>query len=255
LHNIGNVLNSVNVSTSLLAEHVRASKIAGVRCVAELLRPHQTHLRSVFNSDGKAQQLVQYLDALANELETEQKTALKELKELAEHVDHIKGIVAVQQSYATVSGVTTIENLVDLVEDSLRMNQSALKRHGVALVRDYAESIPKITVDRHKVVQILVNLLRNAKQACDESGRHDKQIAVRVTHANDQVRIALTDNGIGISPENLTRIFNHGFTTRKDGHGFGLHSGALAAKEMGGALVVQSNGIGQGATFVLELPV
>ena len=66
--------------------------------------------------------------------------------------------------------------------------------------------------------------------------------------------ISVADNGIGIPAENLTRIFAHGFTTRKHGHGFGLHSSALAASEMGGALRVQSDGHGCGATFTIELP-
>jgi C4-dicarboxylate-specific signal transduction histidine kinase len=103
-------------------------------------------------------------------------------------------------------------------------------------------------------LQILVNLIRNAKQACDESGLPDKRLTMRVSQSSDRVRIALIDNGVGIRAENLTQIFNHGFTTKKDGHGFGLHSGALAAKEMGGCLAVQSDGLGKGATFTLELP-
>src|SRR5262249_920437 len=103
--------------------------------------------------------------------------------------------------------------------------------------------------------QILVNLIRNAKHACDDSGRADKQITLRVANGDGRVKISVSDNGVGIPQENLTKIFNHGFTTRKGGHGFGLHSGALAAKEMGGALRVSSEGPGQGATFTLELPV
>jgi signal transduction histidine kinase len=59
---------------------------------------------------------------------------------------------------------------------------------------------------------------------------------------------------VGIPAENLTRIFNHGFTTRKDRHGFGLHSGALAAAQLGGSLTVRSDGLGRGAAFILELP-
>src|SRR4029077_12877697 len=107
----------------------------------------------------------------------------------------------------------------------------------------------------HKILQILVNLVRNAKYACDESGRADKRLTVRVVNSDGRIKISVMDNGVGISPENLTRIFNHGFTTRKGGHGFGLHSGALAAKEMGGSLTVQSDGPGEGAIFTLELPI
>ena len=69
------------------------------------------------------------------------------------------------------------------------------------------------------------------------------------------MKISYIDNGIGIPADNLTRIFGHGFTTRKEGHGFGLHSGALAAKELGGALTVESDGPGKGATFTLEFPI
>jgi C4-dicarboxylate-specific signal transduction histidine kinase len=114
--------------------------------------------------------------------------------------------------------------------------------------------VPPITIEKHKVLQILVNLIRNAKHACDASGRADKQMAIRVSNGGGHVRIAISDNGVGISPENLTRIFAHGFTTKKDGHGFGLHSGVLAAQEMGGQLTVHSAGPGAGATFTLELP-
>jgi signal transduction histidine kinase len=105
------------------------------------------------------------------------------------------------------------------------------------------------------VLQVLVNLIRNAKHACDASGRADKQVIVRIARAGARMRLSVADNGIGIPKENLTRIFAHGFTTKKDGHGFGLHSGALVAKELGGSLTAHSDGPGCGATFVLELPV
>jgi len=158
-----------------------------------------------------------------------------------------------QQSYARVSGVTETVAVDELVEDSLRMNASAMVRHGLKVVREYEPGLSLI-VDRHKVLQVLVNLIRNAKYACDDSGRTDKLLTVRIAQTDGHIRIAVGDNGVGIAPENLTRIFAHGFTTRKDGHGFGLHSGALAAKELGGSLMVQSAGLGHGATFVLELP-
>src|SRR5262249_20578134 len=145
---------------------------------------------------------------------------------LAKNVDHIKDIVSMQQSYAKVSGVTEIVKVTDLIEDALRMNASALMRQDVQFIREYDEHLPEITIDKHKVLQILVNLIRNAENACDEAGSSDKRLTARVANGNGRVRIALADNGIGIPPENLVRIFNHGFTTKKDGHGFGLHSGA-----------------------------
>jgi signal transduction histidine kinase len=115
--------------------------------------------------------------------------------------------------------------------------------------------VAPVCVDKHKLLQILVNLLQNARNACEDGGRPDKTITVRIRRSGeDKVIIAVADNGVGIAAENLTRIFAHGFSTRKDGHGFGLHSAALAARQMGGALAAQSAGPGQGATFVLELP-
>ena len=158
-----------------------------------------------------------------------------------------------QQNYATVGGVKEMINVVNLIEDSMRMNEGALNRHRVKVIREF-ENVPLMNVEKHKILQILVNLVRNAKYACDESGSADKQLTMRVTNGDGRIKISVMDNGVGILPENLTRIFNHGFTTRKGGHGFGLHSGALAAKEMGGALTVHSDGPGRGATFTLELP-
>jgi signal transduction histidine kinase len=128
-----------------------------------------------------------------------------------------------------------------------------MARHNVKVVQEFDE-VPPIQAEKHKALQILVNLLRNAKHACDDSGREDKEITLRITGDENRVKIMVSDNGIGIPAENLTRIFNHGFTTRKDGHGFGLHNSANAAKEMGGVLLVYSAGVGQGATFTLELP-
>jgi len=158
-----------------------------------------------------------------------------------------------QQSYARRGGVIDTLDIRVLVEDSLRMNEGAFSRHGVVLSRDF-EDVPPIRVDKHKVLQILVNVIRNAKYACDEAKAGERRVTVRVRAANDSVLISVIDTGVGIPKENLNRIFNHGFTTRPDGHGFGLHSSALAAKALGGSLHAESAGPGQGATFTLTLP-
>src|SRR5208283_847076 len=183
----------------------------------------------------------------------EQEKTAGELDSLRRNVEHIKEIVAMQQNYAAVGGLKEVIDLVSLVEDSLRLNEGSFSRHGVEVVREL-EKVPPMNVEKHKILQILVNLVRNAKYACDDSGRADRRLTVRVANGDGRVKISVIDNGIGIPPENLTRIFNFGFTTRKGGHGFGLHSSALAAKEMGGSLTVRSGGLGQGADFTLELP-
>lgn len=253
LHNVGNVLNSVNVSATLAAENVKKSKASGLARAVELMRGHENDLGAFFAQDPQGKLLPEYLDRFSENLKANQEATLKELDSLRENIEHIKEIVNVQQRYANVSGVREIVNIPDLVEDSLRMNLNSLKRHGIRLVRELGGA-RRVNIDKHKVLQILVNLVCNAEHACRESDRVDKQMTVRVAHEEGRVMISVRDNGVGILPENLTRIFSHGFTTRKDGHGFGLHSGALAAKEMGGCLSVQSDGPGQGAVFTLELP-
>ena len=253
LHNVGNVLNSVNISASLVANSVKKSSVGHLAKTAALLKEHEHDLGTFITSDPKGRQVPSYLAMLSEHLLADQTATLRELNSLRENVEHINEIVAMQQNYARIAGVKEIVNVHTLVEESLRMNLGALERHGVTVIRDF-QNVPPINVEKHKILQILINLLRNAKYACDDSGRADKQLTLRVANGDGRLKISVADNGVGIPPENLTRIFNHGFTTRSDGHGFGLHSSALAAKEMGGSLTVHSDGPGKGASFTLELP-
>ena len=253
LHNVGNVLNSVNVSSSLIADKMRTSKTNGLTKAVALMRSHENDLGDFLSNDPKGKQLPAYLASLAEHLTKEQEEVLSELGLLASNIVHIKEIVAMQQSYARASGVMESHKPEELVEDALRMNIGAVNRHNIKLVREFGE-VPPVVTDKHKVLQILVNLIRNAKYACDDSGKEDKQIKLRIWNGDGRVKIAVIDNGVGIPPENLTRIFNHGFTTRKEGHGFGLHSGANAAQELKGTLTAFSEGVGHGAAFTLELP-
>ena len=253
LHNVGNILNSVNISASLVTERIKQSKAPGVSRLADLLREKGSAVGDFLANDERGKRIPEYLTSLGEQLLSDQKMALEELVSLRDNLEHIKDTVAMQQSYAKLCGVTETVAVVDLVEDSLRLNAGAFVRHGVTLCREFGE-VPPITVDKHKVLQILVNLVRNAKYACDESGKTDKLITLRIEAAPAGVRIFVIDNGVGIPAENMSRLFTHGFTTRVDGHGFGLHSGALAAQELGGSLRVTSDGPGRGATFILELP-
>jgi PAS domain S-box-containing protein len=253
LHNVGNVLNSINVTSTLLDEHVRKSRASGLTRLVALLEQHAHNIADFLAHDPKGRKVPEFLKRLAEHLNSEHAFMLNELDSLRKNVGHVKDIVAMQQSYAKISGVVETVQLTDLVEDTLRMNATSFARQDVKVVRQY-EPVPPLSTDKHKVLQILINLVRNARYACEEGGEGDKQVVVRVERAAEHVRLAVSDNGIGIAPENLTRIFSHGFTTRKQGHGFGLHSGALAAKELGGLLTVHSDGPGKGATFTLELP-
>jgi signal transduction histidine kinase len=255
LHNVGNVLNSVNVSCSVISDKVRKSRIGTVAKVAELLRTKAADLPTFFATDPAGQKLPEFIGKLSDRLADEQVAILTEVQSLNQNITHIKEIVAVQQSYANVRGLRETLPVTGLVEDALRINAEALSRYHIEVIQEFSE-LPPTSVDKHKVLQILVNLVRNAKHALVDCGRPDKRLTIRVQPCDDDARfcVSVSDNGIGIDPQNITRVFAHGFTTKKNGHGFGLHSGVLAAQEMGGSLTVESAGIGRGATFTLELP-
>ena len=253
LHNVGNILNSVNVSASLVAERIKQSKAAGLTKAASMLQAQGADVGQFLTADERGKRIPEYLATLGEQLMTDQKVALEELTSLRDNLEHIKDTVAMQQNYAKLLGVSETVSPEDLVEDSLRLNAGAFTRHGVTVRKEF-KAVPPITVDKHKVLQILVNLVRNAKYACDDSGRKDKVLTLRIEAADKAVRISVIDNGVGISRENMGKLFTHGFTTRKSGHGFGLHSGALAAKQLGGSLRAESEGPGRGAAFILELP-
>lgn len=255
LHNVGNVLNSVNVSATIVGDHLREWRIGQMGELVSVLEDHKNDLSGFLTNDPRGQRMLPYMGSLALHLEQERDQLSQEVASLAQHVTHIKEIVATQQTYARCSGVFEQVVLTDLLEDVLGIARPSIERHHIT-VRIESDDLPPVTTDRHKVLQILLNLMRNAKDAVTEPGNPCRQITIRMGRVGEErIAISVADNGIGIQAANLVRIFSHGFTTKKDGHGFGLHSGALAAKQLGGSLAVQSEGANAGATFTLELPI
>ncbi|MDB6153878.1 MAG: sensor signal transduction histidine kinase [Chthoniobacteraceae bacterium] len=253
LHNVGNVLNSVNVSVTIASSKIRQSRSSSVTNLANLLEQHSGDLPA-FLTSVQGLKLPKFLSKLARQLAEEQRAVLDELQLLGGHVDHIKEIVAMQQSYTRTAPVIEALSPAGLVEDAVRINASGLDRHGVNVIREYEET-PLVQVDKHKLLQILVNLISNAKYAMDDPGAQGKRMTLRIgCNGGSLIKISVCDEGAGIPAENMARIFEHGFTTREGGHGFGLHSAALAAKQLGGALDACSAGPGKGALFTLELP-
>ncbi len=256
LHNVGNVLNSLGVSATAVSERLRRSSVTKLRRATGLLKAEEPRLADYLTTDPKGKLLPEYLGVLAEELAGEQSEIFAKMMGIGENIEHIKEIVAMQQSYAKVAGVFENVSAAELVEGAVQLNAAAFQRHHIELERQFDENTPNIWVDRHKFLQILINLLRNAKDAMQGLDERAKKLTLRVGSAGpDRVRIVVIDNGAGIAPEHGTKIFHHGFTTKKDGHGFGLHSGANAAREMGGSLTAFSEGPGKGAAFTLELPV
>ncbi|MHB1036928.1 MAG: ATP-binding protein [Pirellulales bacterium] len=254
LHNVGNVLNSINVSATLVSDRMRNSKLSELARAIELMNRNAENLGTFITEHERGKKLPGFLTLVSEHLGNERRMIVEELRSLTKNVDHIKAIVAMQQSYAGVAGLVETVSLTDLVDDALKLNAPSFEKHGIELVRDYAD-LPEVRVDKQKLLQILVNLVANAKDSLIERAAAERQMTVSVSMTGEErVRIDIADNGVGIPSENLTRIFSHGFTTKKHGHGFGLHSSANAAKELGGELTVSSEGLGQGATFRIEIP-
>jgi signal transduction histidine kinase len=254
LHNVGNVLNSVNISADLVSRRLRSSKAQGLGKAMQLINEHQSDLGTFLTQNEKGKLLPGYLNQLVEAIALEQQGMTEELAQLSKSVDHIKDIVATQQSYAGANNLVEPLYISELLEDALRMNAGALTRHHVTVVKEYGD-VPQVMGDKHRLLLILINLISNAKYAMSDLSNRARQITLGVKVVEDTIlQISVKDDGEGIAPENMTRIFAHGFTTRKEGHGFGLHSCALAAIEMNGHLTAHSDGPGKGALFTLQIP-
>ncbi|MGN6368262.1 MAG: PAS domain S-box protein [Phycisphaerae bacterium] len=256
LHNVGNVLNSVNVAAGVLTDKVRNSPVKKLARAVDLMKQHDTDLASYITSDPQGKQLPGYFNAVTSVLQAEEQAILNELSVLSKHVDHIKEIVRVQQSFAKSTRIIESLDLGSVIDDALRI--SAPTTGNIAVKLDLHCPPMAVQSDKHALLQILTNLIGNAYQAVRASATDDKRIAIRAErttrHGREYFSILVADNGVGIEAQNLTRIFNHGFTTKANGHGFGLHSAANTAKRLGGSLEASSPGLNQGATFVLTLP-
>jgi PAS domain S-box-containing protein len=277
LHNVGNVLNSVVVSSGLIGTRLRESKTKGFVDAMRLIEEHRSDLGDFLSKDERGKRLPDYLQKLVATLTAERAYLLEELESLNKGLDHIRDIVTTQQSYARAL-TSMLEPLLisDLLEDALRMNLGSLARREVSVIKHWP-NVPEAWLDKHLLLQIIVNLVGNALQAMETVTDRPRRLTLRAeritaprtqaamgTTANpsgtpahaiaDIIRVAVEDNGEGITPENLARLFTHGFTTRKSGHGFGLHSCALAAKAMEATIRAESDGAGKGARFILDLP-
>ena len=254
LHNVGNVLTSVNVSSQLVIEKLQRYPLDDLRRLAGLLHDHADDLAEFLGQKNRAEHVVKFMEDLARVMEAEHQSMLEELESLLTNVRHISQIISRQQSHAKTIAVEERTTFQDVIDQAVTINAASFERHSIKVTRD-CEDLPEVVIDRHRLLQILINLLSNAKNAVAENDREDRHIRVRLRRTREnRVRLEVEDNGKGIEPGDLTRIFSHGFTTRADGRGFGLHGAALHAKQLGGSLTAHSDGPGHGARFTLELP-
>lgn len=254
IHNIGNVLTSIKVA--LAQSESLSSEFASDKLdrVADLIETHSKN-PSFFNSGQRGQHLPEYLRTVATAFSDDKSRLEKELSDCKRHLEHVSNIVAQQQAHATAPRSIERINISELVSDAIHMSSSSLARHNIRVQQNYDKDL-FVETDQHQVLQIVVNLIRNAKHACEDSPNDPRciSIAVAVDEVNQQFVVNVADNGIGISQETINKLFNYGFTTREQGNGFGLHSAMSIARELGGSLLARSEGIGKGATFTLTLP-
>ncbi|PHQ35872.1 PAS domain-containing protein [Rhodopirellula bahusiensis] len=255
LHNVGNILNSVNVSVSVIRNQYSKSALANLEKVSALIAEHENTFPEFVSTDQRGKKIPAYVQRVTSALSGERQTIDVELLDLVKNIEHIKEIVAAQQSMARSSELIQELDLRGLIEDALAANKASLMNHNIQITLDLDEGEKMITTDKHRFLQIVINLIKNAKDSLVEHKVSDPQIIVRATCDEVSNTISVIDNGAGIPVENLQQIFQHGYTTKTNGHGFGLHSSANTAGEMGGKLTALSEGLGCGARFELNLPI
>lgn len=254
IHNVGNVLNSVSTSGYLIQETVEQSKLQALHKANDMLALHMDDLIGFIQTDPKALQLFQFYLSLGGAYDKERDKLLDQSKLLLERVDAIKNVIAQQHNYA--SGVYQMEQLDprEMMDVSIAIVGDSLASHHIELVRNY-QPVSKIALQKTRFIHTAVNLLKNAKESILKEGSDLREIRISIRQIEGAVEISIADSGGGIAAADMDKIFNHGFTTKKEGHGFGLHSSANAIAEMGGKLWAESRGRGDGACFYMRLPV
>jgi CheY-like chemotaxis protein/two-component sensor histidine kinase len=253
LHNVGNVLNSVNISAANAHKSLRGARIEDLTRIAETLQG-QDDIASFIAQDARGSVLPTMLGKLGEHYSAVRDDVMDELVQLKKNIEHIQSIIRLQQRHAKGPDPRESVHVSELIEDALQLTMASIERHGID-VKTTLKETPSIVTDKHNVLQILVNLILNAKDAIVEAGTPEPAIQIVVSSEScSTVKLSVKDNGIGIAGENIRHLFQQGFSTKKQGNGLGLHSCAMAATALGGSLTCSSDGPNLGATFVLELP-
>jgi len=254
LHNVGNILNSVTTSVQMVGERVKHSEAVCLVNASKLLEDHSADLANFMVHDPKGKNISRYLSALSHTWIDENKSILEEIVSLDKNIANIKSVISKQQSLSGMIGMNENVYLANVIEDALILNKATFEQAGIEVSCDYQFS-GNALIDRVKLLHVIVNLIKNSVDSLLSSEAISKKIIVRLTKIEETYfSIQIIDNGLGILPEHLSKIFSYGFTTKKTGHGFGLHASALSAQEMGGNLSMESEGPNKGAIFTLVLP-
>ena len=217
-----------------------------------MLDANRGKLAEFLTSDDRGRRVPDYLAALGARLAADAAAIRQEFDAINGHVQYLRQIVQAQQSFARVGGPSDEVDVAELVETALTLKGQEL--NGTEITRDIG-GLPTVLTDRYKLLQIVVNYIGNACDAMAANSSAAPRIAIRARRVQDQLEIAVEDSGVGIAPELLPRVWEFGFTTKTHGHGFGLHSAAVAAQQLGGTVSAQSAGARLGARFSVTIPI
>mgnify|MGYP002624335237 CR=1 FL=1 len=256
LHNIGNLLNGLNVSTGLLAQRIQELPIKDVPKISQLFQANKDHIGNFLTDNPKGKQVIPFLEQLGNHLSAQYEHCLQDLEAVLSQLEDVKDLVMGQEDLTRADRQLEPVSLKDLLEKAITVSQSQINKHRITIEREY-ETIPKMVLDKYLCLRILVNLIHHAKESMIQSGEAPHRLSLRLHFNQDQnptVQIQIQDTGRGIAPEFLTKIFSQELSETFQDHEVGLHESALAAKNMGGCLTASSEGTGKGAIYTLTIP-
>jgi signal transduction histidine kinase len=252
LHNVGNILNSVSTSVDTTSRILKNNNLSRLHSANALLREHMASLADFIQNDPRGVKLMHYYLQLGEVLEHDVQQISHNCRRAGTLISSANDVIHAQQQYATAGIEAQPDNLVELLEGVLSLLEISLARHDITLQKNFSPVAPVI-VQKQQFIHIVLNILKNARESLQLSAVKDKCIQLTIEQ-RDTTRVTLTiaDNGVGIAPHHLQKIFSFGFTTKKDGHGFGMHACANYMQQMGGSISVHSDGETRGAAFTLS---
>jgi len=251
LHNIANIMNSVNVTTHSIENLMSVSVVNDLLMANKMLEARFDELDDFIKNDPKGKKLMQYYVSMSESFENFQKKLQIHINRLLDKIGLIEGIINEQQSFIGVRSSLEEIDLVPIVDDVLKMYQTLIDRFGIKVIRNADDSVVALG-QRTKLFHVLTNIIKNGIESMEDTSDGDKVLSVAVYRESENVFIRVSDSGPGISAGNLESIFAYGFTTKKNGHGFGLHSCANYMTEMKGRIWAEHGEGGRGAVFVMQ---
>lgn len=254
LHNVGNILNSITTSMHLLQQAFTRCPTADLSRALTIIREHGDDIPSFLNTSQKAEMLIRYLLKLDTLFGKYQIESIEHLDRLSLKVQMIADVIAAQQAFTMNSQYTRTADVHKLIEDALTMQSGSFEKYRITCKRVYGQ-LPEIQLQPNKFIHVIINILKNAEEAMFADTGRERIITIRTSATESFVQVEIKDTGHGVTKKEMEQIFTYGYTTKPDGHGFGLHSCANYITEMKGQIWAESEGHNTGTTLFIKLPI